>query len=87
MWVYALSIAVAFVMAMVLTVLFGYRTPPRATEAQMVSADENARPQDMARGIGTTVVGCGVCGRFSIAGCLLIGLLTPTPSCRRSPAG
>ena len=37
MWVYALSIAVAFVMAMVLTVLFGYRTPPRATEAQMVS--------------------------------------------------
>lgn len=55
MWVYALSIAVAFVMAMVLTVLFGYRTPPRATEAQMVSADENARPQDMARGIDTTV--------------------------------
>ena len=55
MWVYALSIAVAFVMAMVLTVLFGYRTPPRATEAQMVSAGENARPQDMARGIATTV--------------------------------
>lgn len=55
MWVYALSIAVAFVMAMMLTVLFGYRTPPRATEAQMVSADENARPQDMARGIDTTV--------------------------------
>ena len=55
MWVYALSIAVAFVMAMVLTVLFGYRTPSRATEAQMVSADENARPQDMARGIDTTV--------------------------------
>lgn len=55
MWVYALSIAVAFVMAMVLTVLFGYRTPPRATETQMVSADENARPQDMARGIDTTV--------------------------------
>ena len=55
MWVYALSIAVAFVMAMVLTVLFGYRTPPRATEAQMVSAGENARPQDMARGIDTTV--------------------------------
>lgn len=54
MWVYALSIAVAFVMAMVLTVLFGYRTPSRATEAQMVSAGENARPQDMARGIGTT---------------------------------
>lgn len=54
MWVYALSIAVAFVMAMVLTVLFGYRTPPRATEAQMVSAGENARPQDMARGIDTT---------------------------------
>lgn len=52
MWVYALSIAVAFVMAMVLTVLFGYRTPPRATEAQMVSADENARPQDAVRGIG-----------------------------------
>ena len=43
MWVYALSIAVAFVMAMVLTVLFGYRTPPRATEAQMVSAGENVR--------------------------------------------
>lgn len=55
MWVYALSIAVAFVMAMVLTVLFGYRTPSRATEAQMVSAGENARPQDMARGIDTTV--------------------------------
>lgn len=55
MWVYALSIAVAFVMAMVLTVLFGCRTPPRATEAQMVSAGENARPQDMARGIDTTV--------------------------------
>lgn len=54
MWVYALSIAVAFVMAMVLTVLFGYRTPPRATEAQMVSAGENARPQDAVRGIGTT---------------------------------
>lgn len=54
MWVYALSIAVAFVMAMVLTVLFGYRTPPRATEAQMVSAGENVRPQDMARGIGAT---------------------------------
>lgn len=46
MWVYALSIAVAFVMAMVLTVLFGYRTPPRATEAQMVSAGENVRSQD-----------------------------------------
>lgn len=55
MWVYALSIAVAFVMAMVLTVLFGYRTPPRATEAQMVSAGENVRSQDMARGIDTTV--------------------------------
>lgn len=55
MWVYALSIAVAFVMAMVLTVLFGYRTPPRATEAQMVSAGGNVRPQDMARGIDTTV--------------------------------
>lgn len=55
MWVYALSIAVAFVMAMVLTVLFGYRTPSRATEAQMVSAGENVRPQDMARGIDTTV--------------------------------
>lgn len=55
MWVYALSIAVAFVMAMVLTVLFGYRTPLRATKTQMVSADENARPQDMARGIDTTV--------------------------------
>lgn len=54
MWVYALSIAVAFVMAMVLTVLFGYRTPSRATEAQMVSADENARSQDAVRGIGTT---------------------------------
>lgn len=54
MWVYALSIAVAFVMAMVLTVLFGYRTPSRATEAQMVSAGENARPQDAVRGIGTT---------------------------------
>ncbi len=50
-----LSIAVAFVMAMVLTVLFGYRTPSRATKTQMVSADENARPQDMARGIDTTV--------------------------------
>lgn len=55
MWVYALSIAVAFVMAMVLTVLFGYRTPSRATKTQMVSADENARPQGMARGIDTTV--------------------------------
>lgn len=55
MWVYTLSIAVAFVMAMVLTVLFGYRTPSRATKTQMVSADENARPQDMARGIDTTV--------------------------------
>lgn len=55
MWVYALSIAVAFVMAMVLTVLFGYRTPPRATEAQMVSAGGNVRSQDMARGIDTTV--------------------------------
>ena len=55
MWVYALSIAVAFVMAMVLTVLFGYRTPSRATKTQMVLADENARPQDMARGIDTTV--------------------------------
>ena len=55
MWVYALSIAVAFVMAMVLTVLFGYRTPSRATKTQMVSAGENARPQDMARGIDTTV--------------------------------
>ena len=55
MWVYALSIAVAFVMAMVLTVLFGCRTPSRATKTQMVSADENARPQDMARGIDTTV--------------------------------
>lgn len=55
MWVYALSIAVAFVMAMVLTVLFGYRTPPRATEAQMVSAGENARSQDAVRGIDTTV--------------------------------
>lgn len=54
MWVYALSIAVAFVMAMVLTVLFGYRTPSRATEAQMVSAGENARPQDAVRGIGAT---------------------------------
>lgn len=54
MWVYALSIAVAFVMAMVLTVLFGYRTPPRATEAQMVSAGENARSQDAVRGIGAT---------------------------------
>lgn len=54
MWVYALSIAVAFVMAMVLTVLFGYRTPSRVTEAQMVSAGENARPQDAVRGIGTT---------------------------------
>ena len=54
MWVYALSIAVAFVMAMVLTVLFGYRTPSRATKTQMVSADENARPQDAVRGIGTT---------------------------------
>lgn len=55
MWVYALSIAVAFVMAMVLTVLFGYRTPSRATEAQMVSAGENARSQDAVRGIDTTV--------------------------------
>ena len=55
MWVYALSIAVAFVMAMMLTVLFGYRTPSRATKTQMVSAGENARPQDMARGIDTTV--------------------------------
>lgn len=54
MWVYALSIAVAFVMAMVLTVLFGYRTPPRATEAQMVSAGENVRSQDTVRGIGAT---------------------------------
>ena len=54
MWVYALSIAVAFVMAMVLTVLFGYRTPSRATEAQMVSAGENARSQDAVTGIGTT---------------------------------
>lgn len=54
MRVYALSIAVAFVMAMVLTVLFGYRTPSRATEAQMVSAGENARSQDAVRGIGTT---------------------------------
>lgn len=54
MWVYALSIAVAFVMAMVSTVLFGYRTPSRATEAQMVSAGENARSQDAVRGIGTT---------------------------------
>lgn len=54
MWVYALSIAVAFVMAMVLTVLFGYRTSSRATEAQMVSAGENARSQDAVRGIGTT---------------------------------
>lgn len=54
MWVYALSIAVAFVMAMVLTVLFGYRTPPRATEAQMVSAGENVRSQDAVRGIGST---------------------------------
>lgn len=54
MWVYALSIAVAFVMAMVLTVLFGYRTPSRATEAQMVSAGENARSQDAVREIGTT---------------------------------
>lgn len=54
MWVYALSIAVAFVMAMVLTVLFGYRTPSRATEAQMVSAGENVRSQDAVRGIGTT---------------------------------
>lgn len=54
MWVYALSIAVAFVMAMVLTVLFGYRTPSRATEAQMVSAGENARSRDAVRGIGTT---------------------------------
>lgn len=54
MWVYALSIAVAFVMAMVLTVLFGYRTPPRATEAQIVSAGENVRSQDAVRGIGTT---------------------------------
>lgn len=55
MWVYALSIAVAFVMAMVLTVLFGYRTPPRATEAQMVSAGGNVRSQDAVRGIDTTV--------------------------------
>ena len=55
MWVYALSIAVAFVMAMVLTVLFGYRTPSRAAEAQMVSAGENARSQDAVRGIDTTV--------------------------------
>lgn len=54
MWVYALSIAVAFVMAMVLTVLFGYRTPPRATETQMVSAGENVRSQDAVRGIGAT---------------------------------
>ena len=54
MWVYALSIVVAFVMAMVLTVLFGYRTPPRATEAQMVSAGENVRSQDAVRGIGAT---------------------------------
>lgn len=54
MWVYALSIAVAFVMAMVLTVLFGYRTPPRATEAQMGSAGENVRSQDAVRGIGAT---------------------------------
>lgn len=54
MWVYALSIAVAFVMAMVLTVLFGYRTPPRATEAQMVSAGENVHSQDAVRGIGAT---------------------------------
>lgn len=54
MWVYALSIAVAFVMAMVLTVLFGYRTLPRATEAQMVSAGENVRSQDAVRGIGAT---------------------------------
>lgn len=54
MWVYALSIAVAFIMAMVLTVLFGYRTPPRATEAQMVSAGENVRSQDAVRGIGAT---------------------------------
>ena len=54
MWVYALSIAVAFVMAMVLTVLVGYRTPPRATEAQMVSAGENVRSQDAVRGIGAT---------------------------------
>lgn len=55
MWVYALSIAVAFVMAMVLTVLFGYRTPSRATEAQMVSAGGNVRSQDAVRGIDTTV--------------------------------
>lgn len=54
MWVYALSIAVAFVMAMVLTVLFGYRTPSRATKTQMVSADENVRSQDAVRGIGAT---------------------------------
>ena len=54
MWVYALSIAVAFVMAMVLTVLLGYRTPSRATKTQMVSAGENARSQDAVRGIGTT---------------------------------
>ena len=54
MWVYALSIAVAFVMAMVLTVLFGYRTPSRATKTQMVSAGENVRSQDAVRGIGAT---------------------------------
>ena len=38
MWVYALSIAVAFVMAMVWTVSVGYRTPARATKTQMVAA-------------------------------------------------
>ena len=86
MWVYALSIAVAFVMAMVLTVLFGYRTPSRATKTQMVSADENARPQDMAGGLTRP------CRMWSLRkilhrGLPLIGLLTPTPSCRRSPAG
>ena len=84
MWVYALSIAVAFVMAMVLTVLFGYRTPSRATKTQMVSADENARPQDMARGIDTTMWSLR---KILHRGLPLIGLLTPTPSCRRSPAG
>ena len=86
MWVYALSIAVAFVMAMVLTVLFGYRTPSRATKTQMVSADENARPQDMARGIDTTVSDVES-AEDSPSRAALIGLLTPTPSCRRSPAG
>lgn len=59
MWVYALSIAVAFVMAMVLTVLFGYRTPPRATKTQMVSADENVHPQDAVRGIGMNASDAG----------------------------